>query len=63
MLKEILSTVPLNIYVKSDVSKSSWRLHGEAVKLVLDSENTNYSYGSLQQILKHGLQTIGFEKK
>ena len=31
-------------------------------ELVLDSNNTNYSYGSLQRILKKGLQKIGFEK-
>lgn len=27
----------------------------------MDSENTNYSYGSLQRILRRGLQSIGFE--
>ncbi|MBX9888949.1 MAG: spermidine synthase [Flavobacteriaceae bacterium] len=63
MLKKIVSFLfPLKIYtVKSAVSKSlevTW-VNGE---LVLDSENTNYSYGSLQRILKHGLQAIGFEK-
>jgi len=31
-------------------------------KLVLDSKNTNYSYGSLQRILRKGLKIIGFEK-
>lgn len=31
-------------------------------KLVLDSKNTNYSYGSLQKILRKGLQFIGFER-
>lgn len=31
-------------------------------KLVLDSKNTNYSYGSLQRILRKGLLHIGFEK-
>ena len=63
MLKKILSfLLPINIYtVKSAVSKTlevTWA-NGE---LVLDSKNTNYSYGSLQRILKHGLDTIGFEK-
>lgn len=31
-------------------------------ELVLDSKNTNYSYGSLQRILKKGLKYIGFER-
>jgi len=31
-------------------------------ELVLDSENTNYSYGSLQRILRYGLRNIGYEK-
>ncbi|WP_332871620.1 spermidine synthase [Flavobacterium selenitireducens] len=31
-------------------------------QLVLDSKNTNYSYGSLQRVLKLGLRNIGFEK-
>ncbi len=31
-------------------------------ELVLDSKNTNYSYGSLQRILRKGLKYIGFER-
>jgi len=63
MLKKVLSyLIPINIHtVKSDLSKSieiTWA-NGE---LVLDSENTNYSYGSLQRILRLGLKTIGFDK-
>jgi spermidine synthase len=30
--------------------------------LVLDSQNANYSFGSLQRILKRGLRFIGFER-
>ncbi len=30
--------------------------------MVLDTENTNYSYGNLQKVLKKGLLEIGFEK-
>ncbi|MBA9075138.1 spermidine synthase [Flavobacterium gossypii] len=30
-------------------------------ELVLDSKNTNYSYGSLQRILRKGLDSIGFK--
>ena len=63
MFKKVLSyLIPINIHtVKSALSKSieiTWA-NGE---LVLDSENTNYSYGSLQRILRLGLKTIGFDK-
>jgi predicted O-methyltransferase YrrM len=63
MLKKICSyLIPINIHIiKSDISKSievTWA-NGE---LVLDSKNTNYSYGSLQRVLRLGLKTIGFEK-
>lgn len=30
--------------------------------MVIDSENTNYSYGSLQRILRYGLRNIGYDK-
>ncbi len=46
---------------KSTINKSieiTWN-NGE---LVLDTENTNYSYGSLQRILKKDLKEIVFEK-
>jgi 2-polyprenyl-3-methyl-5-hydroxy-6-metoxy-1,4-benzoquinol methylase len=63
MLKKILSyLIPIKIYqAKSSVSKAIkvvW-VNGE---LVLDSENTNYSYGNLQRILRLGLHNIGFDK-
>ncbi len=53
MIKKLFSyLIPIKIYeAKSALSKSievTWA-NGE---LVLDSENTNYSYGSLQRILK-----------
>lgn len=61
MLKKIFSYLtPITIYKsKSSISKSievTW-INGE---LVIDSENTNYSYGSLQRILRIGLLKIGF---
>jgi spermidine synthase len=31
-------------------------------ELVMDSQNTNYSYGSLQRILRLGLKNIGYDK-
>ena len=63
MLKKLFSyLIPITIFKqKSTISQSievTW-VNGE---LVLDSNNTNYSYGSLQRILKKGLQNIGFEK-
>jgi spermidine synthase len=62
MLKKILSyLIPIRIFkTKSSTSKSieiTWA-NGE---LVLDSENTNYSYGSLQRILKIGLKNISYK--
>lgn len=54
--------IPINIYkMNSTVSKTlevTWN-NGE---LVLDSKNTNYSYGSLQRILRKGLKYIGFDR-
>ena len=63
MIKKIFSyLIPIKIYeTKSSLSKSieiTWA-NGE---LVLDSENSNYSYGSLQRILRLGLKNIGYEK-
>ena len=63
MLKKVLSyLIPIKIHTeKSSLSKSievTWA-NGE---LVLDSENTNYSYGSLQRVLRYGLKNIGFDK-
>ncbi|WP_395062329.1 spermidine synthase [Flavobacterium sp.] len=54
--------IPINVVKKnSSVSKTlevTWN-NGE---LVLDSKNTNYSYGSLQRILRKGLKYIGFDR-
>ncbi|WP_353084738.1 fused MFS/spermidine synthase [Flavobacterium sp.] len=54
--------LPINVIKrKSSVSNSievTWN-NGE---LVIDSENTNYSYGSLQRILKKGLKYIGYDR-
>jgi spermidine synthase len=63
MLKKIISYfIPITIFKqKSSISKSleiTWA-NG---KLVLDSENTNYSYGNLQRILRKGLLTIGSDR-
>ncbi len=63
MLKKLFSyLLPFNIHrQKSSISQTlevTWT-DGE---LVLDSKNTNYSYGSLQRILRKGLKFIGFER-
>ena len=63
MIKKICSYfLPIKIYeIKSTLSKSlevTWS-NGE---LVLDSKNANYSYGSLQRILRVGLKNIGYQR-
>jgi spermidine synthase len=62
MIQKIFSyLIPIKIFKKksarSKVIEVTWA-NGE---LVLDSENTNYSYGSLQRILRYGLRTIGYK--
>ncbi|WP_395046830.1 hypothetical protein [Flavobacterium sp.] len=61
--KRLLSyLIPIKIdEIKSDINKNleiTWN-NGQ---LVLDSENTNFSYGSLQKVLRFGLKKIGFEQ-
>ncbi|HRG18940.1 MAG TPA: fused MFS/spermidine synthase [Flavobacterium lutivivi] len=63
MVQKFLSYfIPISIKkFNSEISKSlevTWN-NGE---LVLDSKNTNYSYGSLQRILRKGLKYIGLER-
>jgi spermidine synthase len=60
MFKKILSYFyPITIYNKlSDISQSiEVTLYNG--KTLLNTKNTNYSYGSLQKVLKKGLLTIG----
>lgn len=63
MFKRLLSyIVPINLFkINSELSQTLevTLINGE---LVLDSKNTNYSYGSLQRILRHGLKKIGFSQ-
>jgi cyclopropane fatty-acyl-phospholipid synthase-like methyltransferase len=63
MLKKLLSyLLPVKVFQK----KSEWSKNLEVTwnngELVLDSQNTNYSYGSLQRILRKGLNAIGYGK-
>lgn len=62
MLKRILSYfIPINLVkLHSDINQTLevTLVNGE---LVLDTKNTNYSYGSLQRILRKGLLHIRFD--
>jgi spermidine synthase len=63
MLKKLFSYIlPLNIYKKKSSISQSLEVTWANGELVLDSKNTNYSYGSLQRILRKGLKKIGFER-
>ena len=63
MLRKILSYfIPVNIYKKNSAVSKTLEVTLNNGKLVLDSKSTNYSYGSLQRILRKGLQYIGFER-
>ncbi len=63
MLKKLFSyIIPLNIYKQKSTISQTLEVTWTNGQLVLDSNNTNYSYGSLQRILRKGLQFIGFER-
>ena len=63
MIKRLLSYIlPVKIYEKHSEISQSLEVTWNNGKLVLDSKNTNYSYGSLQKVLRKGLVTIGFQK-
>ena len=63
MLKKILSFfVPVKIHTRNSPVSKTLEVTLNNGQLVLDSKNTNYSYGSLQRILRKGLNYIGFER-
>ncbi|MCO6149478.1 spermidine synthase [Flavobacterium sp. NRK1] len=63
MLKRLLSFfVPINIYKKNSAISNKLEVTYNNGQLILDSKNTNYSYGSLQRILRKGLNYIGYER-
>ncbi|TRW25738.1 methyltransferase domain-containing protein [Flavobacterium zepuense] len=63
MLKRLLSFfIPINIVKKDSEISQNLEVTWNNGQLVLDSKNTNYSYGSLQRILRKGLNYIGFER-
>lgn len=63
MLRKLFSYfIPINIYKKKSTISESIEVTWNNGELVIDSKNTNYSYGSLQRILRKGLKYIGFER-
>lgn len=63
MLKRFLSYfIPINVYKKNSTISKKLEVTWNNGQLVLDSKNTNYSYGSLQRILRKGLLYIGYER-
>lgn len=63
LLKKLISYL-YPIKVKQIPSPRSGQLEITMVngKLLIDAEHVNYSYGSLQKVLKKGLETIGSNK-
>lgn len=63
MLKKWLSYLT-PIPLKKITSKINHKLEitWQNGQLVLDTENTNYSYGQLEQVFKRGLKFIGYQK-
>ena len=63
MLRKLFSYfIPINIYKKKSSISETIEVTWNNGELVIDSKNTNYSYGSLQRILRKGLHYIGFER-
>lgn len=54
--------IPINVVKKNSSVSNTLEVTWNNGELVLDSKNTNYSYGSLQRILRKGLKYIGFER-
>lgn len=53
--------IPIKIFKKKSARSRMIEVTWANGELVLDSENTNYSYGSLQRILRYGLRNIGYK--
>ena len=63
MIKRLLSYIlPVKIYQKKSEFSKNLEVTWNNGYLVLDSENTNYSFGSLQRVIKKGLKYIGYER-
>ncbi|UWY27212.1 fused MFS/spermidine synthase [Flavobacterium sp. TR2] len=63
MIRKIFSyIIPIKIFKKKSARSKMIEVTWANGELVLDTENTNYSYGSLQRILRYGLRNIGYDK-
>lgn len=63
MLRRILSYfIPVKIDSRNSLLSKKLEVTWNNGELVLDSQNTNYSYGSLQRILRKGLKKIGYQE-
>lgn len=63
MIQKLFSYLyPIKIFKKKSARSKVIEIIWANGELVLDSENTNYSYGSLQRILRYGLRNIGYDK-
>lgn len=63
MIQKLFSyIIPIKIFKKKSSRSKTIEVTWANGELVLDSENTNYSYGSLQRILRYGLRNIGYNK-
>ncbi|MCD9573884.1 spermidine synthase [Flavobacterium soyae] len=63
MIQKLFSYLyPIKIFKKKSARSKVIEITWANGELVLDSENTNYSYGSLQRILRYGLRNIGYDK-
>lgn len=63
MIRKLFSYfIPIKIHQKNSAVSKSLEVTWNNGELVLDSKSTNYSYGSLQRILRKGLKYIGFER-
>ena len=60
LLKKLVSyLIPIRVHTQSSKRSNSLEVTLVNGKLVLDSKHTNYSYGSLQKVLRKGLLHIG----
>lgn len=63
MLKRLFSFfIPITIFKQESTLSKTLEVTWVNGNLILDSKNTNYSYGNLQRVLRNGLKIIGFEK-
>jgi predicted membrane-bound spermidine synthase len=62
MIRKFFSyIIPIKIFKKKSARSKTIEVTWANGELVLDTENTNYSYGSLQRILRYGLRNIGYD--